>query len=153
MQFDKSYHIEVAAKAAGTVVFDAEGRILLVRERLSEKAGYWHIPSGSVENGESLENAALRECKEETGLDVTLAHYLDTYVGKFDDGELVLRHVWLAEFDDSQPLKPKLEHEIAEAIFFSIDEIRAMYEKRQLRMHHTLLMCEQAAQLRADLSH
>ncbi len=39
----------------------------------------WAIPGGFVDYGESLESAAVREAKEETGLDVTLIRQLHTY--------------------------------------------------------------------------
>lgn len=57
MQFDESLHIPVPHRAAGVVVLNAAGEILLVRERgvpgQRQKAGLWHIPSGTVEAGEN----------------------------------------------------------------------------------------------------
>lgn len=49
-----------------TAVFSGDGGILLVRHRYS--AG-WHFPGGGVERGESLETAALREIREEAGIE------------------------------------------------------------------------------------
>lgn len=54
----------------GAVVFDAEGRLLVVRRRNPPAAGRWSIPGGRVESGESLPAAAEREVAEETGLRV-----------------------------------------------------------------------------------
>lgn len=48
--------------AGGVVVYG--GRILIMRNRLQQ----WVFPKGGVEHGESLEEAALREVREETGL-------------------------------------------------------------------------------------
>lgn len=50
-------------EAAGGVVEDGTGRILMMRRR-----GWWDLPKGHVEKGESHEEAALREVAEETGL-------------------------------------------------------------------------------------
>jgi 8-oxo-dGTP diphosphatase len=46
-----------------------DGRILLVQEALGTHQGQWGLPKGHVEANESPEHAALRELKEETGLE------------------------------------------------------------------------------------
>ncbi|PBC83991.1 MULTISPECIES: NUDIX hydrolase [unclassified Streptomyces] len=48
-----------------------EGRVLMVRRRVSEGKLSWQFPAGEVEPGETREDAAVREAKEETGLDVS----------------------------------------------------------------------------------
>ena len=52
--------------SASVIALDSEGRILLVR---SPRRG-WEMPGGQVELGESLEAAAIREVKEESGIDI-----------------------------------------------------------------------------------
>ncbi|MBV6696050.1 NUDIX hydrolase [Kitasatospora aureofaciens] len=54
--------------AAAIVVH--EGRVLMVRRRVSEGQLSWPFPAGEIEAGESPEEAAARETKEETGLGV-----------------------------------------------------------------------------------
>ncbi|MFE6836461.1 NUDIX hydrolase [Streptomyces sp. NPDC057705] len=56
------------AIAAAVVVHD--GRVLLVRRRVSEGRLSWQFPAGEVEPGEAREEAAVRETLEETGLTV-----------------------------------------------------------------------------------
>lgn len=63
---------------AGVIVRDAAGRILL--ERRSD-CGWWGVPGGRVEPGESLEQAACREVREETGLDVRIERLVGVYSG------------------------------------------------------------------------
>ncbi|AWN28568.1 NUDIX hydrolase [Streptomyces sp. NEAU-S7GS2] len=48
-----------------------EGRVLMVRRRISEGKLSWQFPAGEVEPGETREDAAVRETKEETGLNVS----------------------------------------------------------------------------------
>lgn len=54
-----------------------EGKILLVRRRNEPGRGKWSIPGGLVELGETLEQAVIREVKEETSLDVENPEYID----------------------------------------------------------------------------
>ncbi|MFH9394415.1 NUDIX hydrolase [Streptomyces sp. NPDC017556] len=57
------------AVAAAVVVQD--GRVLLVRRRVSEGALLWQFPAGKIESEETAGEAAARETREETGLLVT----------------------------------------------------------------------------------
>jgi 8-oxo-dGTP diphosphatase len=57
--------------AGGVVVHD--GRIAVVHR---PKYDDWSLPKGKLEDGESFQDAALREVKEETGIRVTLEHEL-----------------------------------------------------------------------------
>ncbi|MEV0375551.1 NUDIX domain-containing protein [Streptomyces sp. NPDC050636] len=64
--------LRVSARA---VVVDREGRVLLIRHR--DNDGEFHVlPGGRVEPGETAAEAACREVKEETGLQVTIGDLL-----------------------------------------------------------------------------
>ena len=54
---------------ADCVVFDRDGRLLLIRRKQAPFKGRHALPGGFVEIGESIEEAALRELREETGID------------------------------------------------------------------------------------
>jgi len=66
-----------------------EGKILLTQREDFET---WILPSGGVEDGESLAQAASRETKEETGLDVELTRLVGVYsrLGSWWNGYMVL---------------------------------------------------------------
>jgi 8-oxo-dGTP diphosphatase len=61
------------------VVVALEGKLVLVRRRYEPRAGCWALPAGFMELGESAEDAAIRECHEETGLLVRVDHLLGVY--------------------------------------------------------------------------
>lgn len=56
------------ALAADCVVFDKAGRLLLIRRKNPPFQGQYALPGGFVEYGERMEDAALRELREETGI-------------------------------------------------------------------------------------
>ncbi|WP_067904746.1 NUDIX hydrolase [Nocardia vaccinii] len=59
-----------------------DGKVLLLQRPEDDfMGGIWELPSGKVEPGESLDQALIREVKEETGLSVTT---MRTYLGSFD---------------------------------------------------------------------
>jgi ADP-ribose pyrophosphatase YjhB (NUDIX family) len=75
--------------ACATVVFDAERSKILLTRRADN--GRWCLPGGHFEAGESVSEAAIRETKEETGLDIELVRLVGVYSDpnrllEYDDG-------------------------------------------------------------------
>ena len=62
-------------KVRATGVLIQDNSLLLVKQKLSNNKN-WSLPGGRVEPGETLEQALIREMKEETGLDVEPIHML-----------------------------------------------------------------------------
>lgn len=58
--------------AASAVITDGNGRVLLVQRVDPPDAGKWSVPGGRVEPGETTAEAAAREVREETGLEVAV---------------------------------------------------------------------------------
>ncbi len=83
-------------EAAGGVVLH-EGRVLLVhRPRYDD----WTLPKGKLDHGESFEDAALREVKEETGLRCTLGRELPGTEYRDNKGRPKVVRYWLMELDE-----------------------------------------------------
>lgn len=59
------------------IIIEFQGGVILIK-RKSPPEG-WALPGGFVDYGETLESAALREAKEETGLDIELIKQFHTY--------------------------------------------------------------------------
>src|SRR4051812_33371250 len=76
--------------AASAIVVDDAGRILLHKRTDNE---YWSIPGGAMEPGETIAETAVREVREETGIEARVERLLGVYsnphhVTVYDDGEV-----------------------------------------------------------------
>lgn len=61
-------------------------RVLLIKRAKPPRAGSWSLPGGRQELGETVRQTAAREVKEETGLDVRIAEFLDVVDAISADG-------------------------------------------------------------------
>ena len=66
-------------KVAATCIVEREGQVLMVCRGVQPGIGLWSIPGGYVDRGEVVEEAAVREVQEETGLDVEVVRLLGLY--------------------------------------------------------------------------
>ncbi|MGX1779008.1 NUDIX hydrolase [Nocardia brasiliensis] len=72
---------QVQQLVVGAVVAH-DGKILLLQRPANDfMGGIWELPSGKVDPGEALDDALIREVKEETGLDIDK---IRKYLGEFD---------------------------------------------------------------------
>ncbi len=65
--------------AVGTVIRMPDRRIVLVKRAIEPGYGKWVFPGGYVDRGEEITLAAIREAREESGLDVRLDHLINVY--------------------------------------------------------------------------
>lgn len=111
-------HVTVAA------VVERDGRFLLVREQTVDGIRY-NQPAGHLEQGESLEQAVVREALEETGWQVTPEALLGIYQAPSADGRITyLRFAFICRAQQQLP-DPVLDHGIHEALWLNPDEIRS----------------------------
>lgn len=69
-------HERIILTFVGGCIFNEKGEVLLQRRGDS---GRWGFPGGAIEPGESIQQAAVREVKEETGLDVEVGRLIGIY--------------------------------------------------------------------------
>ena len=95
--------VERPVVAVGVLLLDGE-RLLLIQRARPPAPGKWSIPGGKVELGESLEQAALRELREETGLHCTLGPIVEVLdrIVRGSDGAVEFHYVIL-DFLGSAP--------------------------------------------------
>lgn len=108
--------------AAGGLVTNPEGRILLMKRR-----GKWDLPKGKAEKGESIQKTALREIAEETGINDLQAEkeLLTTYHIYTEGTEIILKKViWfdVRSGTNGQPV-PQTEEDISEVLWMDPRDI------------------------------
>ena len=75
-----------------------EGRVLLIRRGKEPLYGRWVVPGGTVELGEPLETALVREMLEETGLEVEPVQLLTVFDRIEREGSVVLYHYVIVDY-------------------------------------------------------
>lgn len=87
---------------AGCIIRDEAGKILLVH-RNTDKYRHWEIPGGKIEAGETAEQAARREVKEELGVEVKLIKLLGAK--EFLEEKKTIHYTWfLAKITAGEPV-------------------------------------------------
>jgi|AP45_3_1055517.scaffolds.fasta_scaffold100079_1 ADP-ribose pyrophosphatase YjhB (NUDIX family) len=104
-------------KVAAVVLVSADGKLVMVRRGIEPALGRWSFPSGYVDRGEVVEDAAVREVREETGLDVTLGGFIGLYSGQ---GSVVILAVYAAKVVGGEL---EAGGEVTDAALFSPDEL------------------------------
>jgi ADP-ribose pyrophosphatase YjhB (NUDIX family) len=65
--------------AVGTIIENSPGGIVLVRRAIDPGYGKWVFPGGYVDRGEQVQVAAVREAREECGLDISIERLVNVY--------------------------------------------------------------------------
>ena len=70
---------KIPSLTADIFIYDNNLNFILIKRKNNPFKDYWALPGGFVEYGESVENAAQREAKEETNIDVELENLVNVY--------------------------------------------------------------------------
>jgi 8-oxo-dGTP pyrophosphatase MutT (NUDIX family) len=126
--------------AGGGVVRNSTGEILAIFRR-----DWWDLPKGKMDKGETIDQTALREVREETGLkSIQLGNFIDiTYhIFRNSKGKLILKTThWFGMNTTETNLIPQSEEDIDQAVWLTKEELLAktpIYEniKERLRIEH-----------------
>jgi ADP-ribose pyrophosphatase YjhB (NUDIX family) len=117
MTMAKEHNVVLVPVVAGVVIRKGE-TFLLVEETDPPHGGLWSLPGGRVEPGESIEQAARREAREETGFEVRLARKLPIHQNTATEPP---KHLFEAEIIGGEWNSGELH-----VRWFSLTEIRAM---------------------------
>ena len=88
--------------AVGVVVWK-DGEVLLIRRAKPPRSGQWSIPGGAQELGETVRETAVREVREETGLDIAVTDLIEVvdFIERDDTGGVLYHYTlvdWSAEW-------------------------------------------------------
>ena len=113
------------------VVCIREGEVLLIRRGKPPRAGEWSLPGGRIEPGERAVDAALRELREETGVEAEILGLVDVVDGIFPEAGM---HYVLIDYAARWLSgKPVAGDDAAEARFVPIAEIDALIDWSETR--------------------
>jgi ADP-ribose pyrophosphatase YjhB (NUDIX family) len=107
------------APGAGVILW-RDGKVCLVQRKFAPKVGQWTLPTGFMEWDEDIETTAIREAKEETGLDVELRGVFAVHNGLLPPDTPVV-----VIFYDAVETGGELEagDDAAEVGFFALDHL------------------------------
>ena len=106
--------------AVGVICLRAD-EVLLIRRGRPPRLGEWSLPGGRVEPGETVRDAALRELREETGVEAELGPLVDVVDGLFpDEGRHYVLIDFAARWTSGEPVAGD---DAAEARFWPLKDI------------------------------
>ncbi|MDX9847213.1 MAG: NUDIX domain-containing protein [Tenuifilaceae bacterium] len=108
--------------AGGGLVTNNKGSLLLIRRN-----GFWDLPKGKVDKGETIEQAAVREVEEECGVsNLQLGSLLTTtyHTYTLNDTSFLKRSFWYSmSYSGDEMLKPQLNEGITDAVWVKPDAL------------------------------
>lgn len=108
-------------KAGGGLVVNSEGKFLFIYRN-----GKWDLPKGRKEKGETIEEAAMRETEEETGVSpLRIERFLDKTYHVFKRNgsyKLKITHWFLMHTDFKGKTKPETKEGIEQAVWLTAQE-------------------------------
>ena len=116
--------------AVGVVCLRGDS-VLLIRRGTPPRQGEWSLPGGRIEPGERAVDAALRELREETGVEAEITGLIDVVDGLFPEAG---RHYVLIDYAARWVSgEPVAGDDALEARFVALDEIESLIEWSETR--------------------
>jgi len=111
-----------ATSCGGVVIF--RGKVLLLYKNIHNKYEGWVLPKGTVEEGETFEETALREVLEESGAKASIIKYVgkSTYTFNIPGDEVNKNVHWYLMMGDSYYSKPQKEEYFCDSGFYKYHE-------------------------------
>lgn len=82
-------------------ILEKENKILIARKREGKPlAGYWEFPGGKIENGETPEEALIRELYEEMSIKIKVKKYVGESIYNYGEGKIVSLKGFMAKIEE-----------------------------------------------------
>lgn len=118
---NRQYSTFINPKPCVVVIINKGNKILLARRGVEPAKGKWDLIGGFINNGETAEEAVVRETKEETGLEVSVKQYLGSISDVYGETDVAtLNFCYLVQIKNGSP---KADSDASELKWFSMDEI------------------------------
>ncbi len=116
--------------AVGIVCLRGE-EVLLIRRGTPPRQGEWSLPGGRIEAGERAVDAALRELREETGVEATITGLIDVVDGLFPEaGRHYVLIDYAARWVSGEPIAGD---DAMEARFVALDQVATLIDWSETR--------------------
>jgi len=113
---------------AGCIIKDSNSKILLIH-RNTPKRVQWEIPGGGVDNGDTLEQTAVRELKEELDVTVRIIRQIGSKAFE-EDGRHYEYHWFEARVVEGQPRLTNVDEDTYDKLdYLSISDMRTIFNK------------------------
>lgn len=141
---DNESFVTTTRMGAAAVIVDEGGQVLLVKHTYGRRN--WELPGGQTEPGESAEETALREVREETGLRVRAGRLAGVYYEPATD----MHHFVFVcrRLDDSETLRPD-RVEISECRYWTPDTLPRPISDFTVRRIHDAMSEEPVTSIHA----
>lgn len=119
----------------GVVIRNENGKYLLAQEKQPKAYGLWNLPAGWQNPGETLQETAIREAKEEVGFDVELLSDKPLVSMLNDSGDRMLNSFIARVVHGELQVQKK---ELLDARWFAYEEIKGLFKDEKLRARWVL---------------
>ncbi len=111
-----------ATSCGGVVIF--RGKVLVLYKNIKNKYEGWVLPKGTVEEGEEHKETALREVREESGVNASVIQYIGSSQYSFAAGEDIINKQvhWYLMMADSYYSKPQREEYFMDSGYYKFHE-------------------------------
>lgn len=132
----------------GVVVTGKDGKVLLIKEKLPKKpVALWNIIKGTYDGGETIFDAAKRECREEASVNVDLVCALGAYVSE-ESGKMRVQFNFLGLAQEPDIAVADQAEQLSRGE--AIEEVRWFTKEEIAKMHPDEFVSARAVELLDD---